>query len=64
MRDLTGFIGMLLPAGLLRVIDTKHTKLVSFTTSDSAMSAAKEGTSCASFHSTVCEAPTLAAVFG
>ena len=33
-----------------------------FTINDNAISSAKEGTSCASFHSTVCEAPTLAAV--
>ena len=64
MRDLTGFIGILLPTCMLRVIDTKHTKPVSFITSGNAMSAAKEGTSCASFHSTVCELPTFAAVLG
>ena len=30
MRDLTGFIGILLPASMLRVIDTKHTRPVYF----------------------------------
>lgn len=64
MRDLTGFIGILLPTCMLRVIYTKHTKPVSFITSGNAMSAAKEGTSCASFHLTVCELPTFAAVLG
>ena len=53
-----------MPACLLRVIDTKQTDRYLFTTSGNAMSSAKEGTSCASFHSTVCEVPTLAVVLG
>ena len=57
-----GFRGILLSACMLRIHDTKQTRPVPFTTNGNAMSAAKEETSCASFHSTVCEVPTLAAM--